>query len=140
MAGSWTLDAQGGITTITPAAFAIEAAGGQSITATAGITYVAPAGMTVKAPGGVRRVDSFWDVYCGSHVQLGYLCTEAWGLKQEIVRGLSIGLYGWKNEDIGANITGSIVDLATFGSKLETRTVEVTMHAGEITNVQRVKA
>ena len=140
VAGSWTLDAQGGITTITPAAFAIEAAGGQSITATAGITYVAPAGMTVKAPGGVRRVDSFWDVYCGSHVQLGYLCTEAWGLKQEIVRGLSIGLYGWKNEDIGANITGSIVDLATFGSKLETRTVEVTMHAGEITNVQRVKA
>ena len=46
-----TRTVDGGITTITPAAFEITALSGHNVTAQGGITYVAPAGMTVIAPG-----------------------------------------------------------------------------------------
>ncbi|MBX3269845.1 MAG: type VI secretion system tip protein VgrG [Sandaracinaceae bacterium] len=132
--GSWSRTVTGGITTTTPATFSITAVGGHSVTAAGGINYIAPAGMTVIAPGGVKRVDSFWDVYCGSHLNMGQLCTEAWVYKESACLGIALALVSMKAEDVVMALVGSGIDMADEVAALKNATTHLVLEGAELGN------
>ncbi|MCB9595842.1 MAG: type VI secretion system tip protein VgrG [Sandaracinaceae bacterium] len=138
--GSWTRSVDGGITTLTPASFSITALAGHSVTATGGITYIAPAGMVVIAPGGVKRVDNFWDVYCGKEMNMGMISTEAWVYKEGACLGIAIALVSMKAEDTVMVMSGCGIKMADHVAKLKTMTTHLVLEGAELGNEFVLKA
>ncbi len=138
--GTWTRTVDGGITTLTPAAFSITALGGHSVTAQGGINYIAPAGIVVIAPGGVKRVDNFFDVYCGSHLNMGQIATEVWIYKESACIGIALALVSMKAEDTAFVLGGCAVNMADKVAVLKNATTHLFLEGAEIGNEFTLKA
>src|SRR5690606_27353471 len=100
-----------GITQLTPASYAITAAGGLSVTAAAGVTLTAAGGIQIGAPGGVTHIDSEWN-------WLGVAKTEFVGFDQGAT-GFKLELCGAAFAMNGIQFTQSAAKLETLGAQLE---------------------